>query len=171
MPDYKDPSHTLHKTSQIVEALDDTSQKILQVMEEQIEAVISSDSIKIEQLSETHNSLKKEFKRYESAFIQELEYVVSPLTEEDEVVSLKKLKRRFPGSASDIDQWRKCLAFNVKKLQQKHEQIIQLLELALVQNSKMMQSIYGLHSDTNTHYNPSGGKTGVVSGLAVNQEA
>ncbi|MEO1022065.1 MAG: hypothetical protein AAFW89_05925 [Bacteroidota bacterium] len=153
-----------------VALLDRTSKQLIQVMDQQIRAVITANESHIERLSDMHQSVSKEFKNYESQFIAELSRLLEMNGEEEqESVRLQLLKERYPEFQSEIDQWHNLLTENTRTLQTKHDQIIELLEFAMAQNAKMMHSLYNEHHQKNTHYGVEGSKTTHFAGVAVNQ--
>ena len=160
---------SLQTISESVELLDSCSKQIIKAMEGQIDAIIASDAIKIERLSEVHGALSKQFKIHEHEFIGELTALLSASKSPDPV-RLLSLKKVFPESAGMIDEWHKMLTSNTKELQRKHNQILQLLEFAMSQNARMMQSMYSVHNEKNTLYAPTGKQTSVSTGVAINQE-
>jgi hypothetical protein len=153
-----------------IENLHNSSTEMLKLMENQVDAIIASDALKIEQLSSTHDSLSVRYKLHEDEFIAELNKILGGPAE-GRKVRLVELKKLFPESAVMIDNWQKLLSDNTMKLQQKNEQILELLEFALSRNAKLMRSLYSLHHEKNTHYAANGNKAGVMTGVAINQEA
>ena len=160
----------LKSLSQTVNVLDMTYSRLIAVMDKQVQAIIASDAEKVEELTEEQSSLQGEYKQNERAFIEELEQAV-PGSGADAQPSLSRLKEVFPEAAPTIDRWQKQLTENAARLKQKHGQVVQLLEFALVQNANMMYSIYSLHNEKNSHYSQNGDKAAVVSGVAINHKA
>lgn len=165
---HKMPLKTL---SQTVNVLDMTFDRLMTVMDKQVQAIISSEAKKIEELTEEQSSLQGEYKQNERAFIEELEHAVSDVLGPEKQPSLRMLKKMFPEAIAIIDRWQKQLTENANRLKQKHNQVVQLLEFALVRNANMMHSIYSLHNEKNSHYSQNGDKAGVVSGVAINHKA
>lgn len=164
----------LKSLSQTVNVLDMTFSRLMAVMDKQVQAIIASDAEKIEELTEEQSSLQGDYKQYERAFIEELEQAVSGVPgsgADSHQPSLSRLKEIFPEAAPTIARWQKQLTENAARLKQKHGQVVQLLEFALVQNANMMHSIYRLHNEKNSHYSQNGDKAGVVSGVAINHKA
>lgn len=152
-------------------ALDDTSLKLISLMDDQISAITMSDTEKIEALTEEHAFLIGEFKKHEEQFILELGRCLESEEDEDRGVKLIALKKVFPESAELIEEWKNKLTENTGRLQKKHEQLVDLLEFAMVQNAKLMRSYYGAGNEKNTHYSSKGTKSGFSSGLTINEEA
>jgi hypothetical protein len=160
---------SLQMIAESVELLNNCSQQIIKVMEDQIDAIIGSDAEKIERLSEVHGDLSKRFKIHEQEFITELSSILgSPASKEK--VRLLNLKDSFPEAADEIDEWHNTLTSNTSKLQRKHNQILQLLEFAMKQNARMMHSMFSVSNDKNTHYVANGMPSGIPVGVAINQE-
>ncbi|HKL18294.1 MAG TPA: hypothetical protein VJ905_04975 [Halalkalibaculum sp.] len=170
MTDNKDTVPALQKISETVEHLDKTSRELLGVMDEQINAIISSDTGKMEEFTEAHSTIRCQFKKYEKAFVKELHEVIDPVTDELESLRLVNLKKIFPESALLVDHWKELLSRNTRQLQRKHEQLLQLLNFAMSRNTDVMRSIYSIYNLKNSHYSANGDKTGTVSGVALNQE-
>lgn len=152
-----------------IENLHNSSTEMLKLMEDQIDAIISSNIIKIEKLSSMHDSLSVKYKIHEDEFINELKKIVGVLNANSKV-RLLELKEIFPESSEMIENWQKLLSQNTKKLQQKNEQILEILEFALSRSSKLMRSLYSLHHEKNTHYIANGSKIDTMTGVAINQE-
>lgn len=158
----------LRKLAGHLESLNMIFGRLIQSMDGQIEAIVSSDSNAIETLTEEHSVLSMEYKRAEKNFISELENLFE--LKSDKPLRLSDLKEVYPDSSDRIDMWRDLLISNTKKMQQKHEQVIRLLEFALLRNSTMMRSIYSIQNNKTSHYTLDGNKENKISGLAVNQE-
>lgn len=151
-----------------VETLDHIFGRLLLTMEAQIEAIVSSDPKSIEALTEEHSALSSEYKIAEKRFISELKNLFT--SKNDKPLRLNDLKEIYPSESDRIDTWRDLLTSNTKKLQQKHEHVVRLLEFALLRNSSMMRSIYSIQNNKSAHYTLEGNKENKMSGLAVNQE-
>ena len=160
---------SLEQIADSVELLHNCSRQIVKVMEDQIDAIIASNAIGIEELSEVHGNLSKRFKIHEQEFIGELSALLAA-SGSTAPVRLLSLKELFPDSISDIEKWHKMLTADTKELQRKHNQILQLLEFAMSQNARMMHSMYSAHNAKNTHYAPTGKQSGITTGVALNQE-
>lgn len=170
MSDNEKATPSLNKIASTFELLDETSKELIKLMDEQIDAVVSSDARQVSALTEAHTTMIGQFKKHEKAFIDELKMAVAASGDLDQPVKLAALKSIFPQAATRIDGWKEILTANTRKLQQKHYQLVQLLEFALTQNSRMMQSIYNMFNEKNAHYSADGGKQGVTPGIAINQE-
>lgn len=151
-----------------VDSLNQIFGRLVQTMEGQIEAIVSSDPKAIENLTEEHSSLSAEYKNAEKNFITELKELF--MSKSDKPLRLSHLKEIYPDSSTEIDLWRELLTSNTKKLQQKHEHVVRLLEFALLRNSSMMRSIYSIQNNKTSHYTLEGNKENKISGMAVNQE-
>lgn len=160
----------LQDMNTIVSALYQTSEQLIYVMEEQIQAIISSSPEKIEELTEKQTAIQSEYKKQERAFIVELERNVED-TNDGEIPKLGDLKVKFPDQEQQIDRWKVTLSQNARNLQRKNKQLVDLLEFALNRNTRLMHSFYTLFNDKNSHYSPTGQKSNIASGVAVNQEA
>ncbi|MTI86458.1 MAG: hypothetical protein FH748_00665 [Balneolaceae bacterium] len=170
MNNTKDKNSSLQDIAEIVELLDNSSKQIIGIMEKQIDAVIASDASRIEELSEVHTSLSERYREHEKQFIEELSALFDEKEQEEEGVRLVALKNLFPNWATEIDKWHRKLTNNTKQLQRKHNQILQLLEFAMNRNAKMMHSLYSIHDEKNAHYVSDGKRSGISTGVAVNQE-
>lgn len=158
----------LHHIAETVELLNASSTQLIQVMNRQIDAIITSNTAEIEQLSEDHASVSQQFKTHETKFIAELENILG--VPKQKTLRMLDMKKMFPECEVDIDAWHKMLSDNSKTLQRKHEQVMQLLEFAMNQNAKLMHSVYSLHNEKNTHYGANGNRSNIMTGVAVNQE-
>lgn len=160
----------LGELTDIVSSLNKTSEQIIYVMEEQIQAVISSSPNKIEELTDRQATMQSEYKKYERDFIMQLEKYLESTGNGDRP-RLQDLKQKFPEQTTMIDHWKVTLSQNAKNLQRKNKQLVDLLEFALNRNTRMMHSIYTLFNQKNSRYNLNGQKSNIASGVAVNQEA
>lgn len=170
MPNSKIKAKPLQEVADSVHKLDQISEQLLYGMEEQIQAIISSKPGLIEELSEKQNSMQGKYKRLEKTFVENLKNCLKQKPEDDKPVMLTNLKEIYPDEADKIDHWKFLLRQNGKRLQKKHEQLMELLEFALNRNAHMMHSVYSLFNSKNSLYKPDGGKSDVSSGMAVNQE-
>lgn len=166
----KELNRALRPLSETIELLDDSSGQILQVMEQQIHAIITSDLDKIDALSELHSSLTVGYNMVEKEFVNEIKKLLSQNGRKDMEIRLSALRDIFPDSEAAINDWHERLSANANRLQQKHNQILELLEFAMSNNAKTMHSLYSAHSDKNTHYVSNGKRSGIQTGMAVNQE-
>ncbi|REL38652.1 hypothetical protein DYD21_01500 [Rhodohalobacter sp. SW132] len=157
----------IQQLDSLVLSLKTTSEQLIYVMEEQIQAIISSSPQKIEELTEKQSEIQGVYKKHERAFLDELR---KNLTGEDSEITLTNLKSMFPDKAEQIERWKIELSQNTKLLQRKNEQLVDLLEFALNRNANLMHSFYSLFNNKNSHYSPSGQKSEVRSGVAINQE-
>lgn len=161
-------AQALNKLSMYVDLLNDTFNGLHDAMEGQIEAIVSSDPERIEELTQEHSTLSFRYKQLEKDFVLELR---DQLKESPELpIRLISLKSIYPSLSDKVDLWRKQLTDNTNRLQQKHEHVIRLLEFALLRNSNMMKSIYSVHNASTSHYTLKGNKENRTSGMAVNQE-
>lgn len=161
----------LQKISDTLELLDNSSRQLLGVMENQIQAIIASKSEELEALSDLHATISKSYKTYEDEFINQLVEILAPIKENgNRRFRLLDLKEIFPEQSEKISEWHSLLSKNTNNLQEKHRQVIALLEFAMAQNARTMHSIYSMHNEKNMHYGANGNPSGVISGMAVNQE-
>lgn len=168
--DFEKPGKPLQKLSATIETLDSLFFQLCSVMEEQIEAVIASDTKNVERLTEEHSMLQKKYKKAENRFVEELENCLSLSNDQKPAVKLESLKKMYPSEISWIDQVKKAFTGHTNQLVIKQRQLLDLLEFALIQNSKLMYSIYNSHSTKHIHYTPKGNKNGIQAGVAINQE-
>ena len=168
MSKYNNSESKLNNLASHVESLDNIFERLLQTMEGQIEAIVSADPKSIEVLTEKHSALSSEYKTAEKKFISELKNLF--VNHGEKPLRLSELKEIYPNASDRIELWRELLTSNTKKLQQKHEHVVRLLEFALLRNSSMMRSIYSIQNNKTAHYTLEGNKENKMSGLAVNQE-
>lgn len=154
----------------IVFNLRDISEQLIYVMEEQIQAIISSSPEKIEELTEKQTAIQSEYKKHERAFIVELERNLEE-PESGDLPKLGDLVKKFPDEEQKINRWKAMLSQNTRNLQRKNKQLVDLLEFALNRNTRLMHSFYTLFNNKNSRYSPTGQKSHIASGVAVNQEA
>ncbi|TVQ66301.1 MAG: hypothetical protein EA360_06675 [Balneolaceae bacterium] len=158
----------LNKLSMYVDLLNDTFVQLHDTMEGQIEAIVSANPQRIEELTEEHSTLSFRYKQLEKDFVLELR---DQLKEEPDLpIRLVSLKTVHPALSEKIDHWRTMLTENTNRLQQKHEHVVRLLEFALLRNSNMMRTIYSVHNSKTSHYTLDGQKENSSSGMAINQE-
>jgi hypothetical protein len=153
-----------------VEQLHVSSSRMIDVMERQIDAIIASNTSKIEELANLHATLTIRYTENEQDFINELSSVLNNVSEK-KGVKLAALKEIFPDFSNEIEYWQNILQDNVMKLQRKHRQIIELLEFAMSSNAKMLETLYSKGSEKNKHYSPTGTSKSIMPGLAINQQA
>lgn len=165
------PDKALSNVSESVDGLYNTSRQLFLIMEEQVQAIIAADAKRVEKLAEEHADLQGRFRFYENALRNEVRALSAPENEGEPKSGFDELKKRYPESAGKIEEWKALLTENTQRLQKKHKQVVELLDFALERNARMMHSIYSMHNNKNTHYSPTGGKEGVLSGVAVNHEA
>lgn len=163
-------SGPMQQLDSIVRNLDQTAEQLIYIMEEQIQAIISSSPERIEKLTEKQSEIQGEYKKYERAFLKELQKSLANYGTPEADMTLSGLKNVFPTETEQIDRWKVKLSQNTKRLQRKNEQLVELLEFALNRNVSLMHSFYRLFNNKNSHYNPSGEKSAVRSGVAINQE-
>lgn len=156
--------------SEKVELLHDSSNRMIEVMERQIEAIISSNTNQIEELANLHSTLTIRYTENEQEFIQELSAILST-TPEKKGLKLMALKELFPAYTNQIEYWQAILHENVNRLQQKHHQVVELLEFAMNNNAKMLETLYSKSSEKNKHYSPTGSTHSMMPGMALNQKA
>jgi len=156
--------------SEKVELLHQSSNKMIEVMERQIDAIIASNTSQIEELASLHATLTIRYTENEQDFINELSLILSDKTEK-KGIKLAALKELFPDYSSQIEYWQSLLQDNVVKLQRKHHQIVELLEFAMTSNAKMLETLYNKSTEKNMHYSATGTTNSVMPGLAVNQKA
>ena len=161
-------TQVLNKLSMYVDLLNDTFTQLHETMEGQIEAIVSANSHRIEELTEEHSTLSFRYKQLEKDFILELRDQLK--NEPDLPIRLTSLKSIYPSFSDKIDQWRNMLTENTNRLQQKHEHVVRLLEFALLRNSNMMRTIYSVHNNKASHYTLDGQKEHRSTGMAINQE-
>ncbi|MFP8488632.1 flagellar export chaperone FlgN [Gracilimonas sp. Q87] len=164
---------SLQRLSDTVELLDNSSKQLMSVMEDQINAIITSDTQKIESLIDAHTALSWHYKENEKEFMKDLTELLNKYSNEGKDtnnIRLLKLKNVFPEWGEEIDYWHSTLSDNTRELQQKHNQVIQLLEFAMKQNAKMMHAIYSQHNEKNSRYVANGMRSDIITGVAVNQE-
>ena len=142
---------------------------LLEVMNGQKEALISSDIEQVEHLTEIHSQLSVRFNKQEEQFVHELQKLMGG--EQKTGIRISNLKKYFPEASGVIDSWRNTLVEKTNLIQEKHQHIIQLLEFAMLRNASLMKTIYSIHNEKNTHYSTSGSKENIVSGVALNQKA
>lgn len=146
------------------------SRKLMDVLDKQAKAVISGDKDEIDRYIDKYTNLKGRFKEQEHLFVDHLQSLVKDSDNADEL-RLENLKDVFPQSHETIDKWQKNIATQMRDLKQKHQNLNRLLEFAVERNGALMQSIYSLHNEKNTHYSSKGNKEEKSSGIAVNKEA
>lgn len=153
-----------------VRMLQEASRGLMDAMEEQISAIISSDAEAMEQCTENNVTSQQRFFKAEQELIGALTSCIPAAEQKERGVSFETLKKLHPGLSARFQVWKQQISDDIDRLQRKQGQLVELLEFAQSQNAAMMRSFYGLQSETHTHYRHNGEKTGVMSGMAVNQE-
>lgn len=170
MQNHSQSTFSINELSRKASLLDHASQHLLDVMDEQVNAVVSSEADKIVQCTEKNVSAQQSFMNAEKAFMNELAGSMPESGQTDRRVSLELLMEAYPEHTGDIIKWKQKISHNIEKLQRKQKELVDLLDFAQQQNKSLMQSLYGVQDAKNTHYSQQGVKTGVMSGMAVNQE-
>ncbi len=170
MPEPETPEKTIKRLEEIVTDFDNINSSLFRVMDSQIQAIISSDASKVEELSHFHSALHRDFKDKELELVSLLKNVLNRSENENIPLTLSSVAELYPQYKYKIDEWKHVLNETTRRLQKKNAQVVDLLEFALSRNARMMHSIYTMYSAKNTHYSPEGSKEGVLSGVAVNQQ-
>lgn len=167
----KTPTQLLQRLSDTVELLDNSSKQLMKIMEDQIDAIIASDTLKVDALTEAHTSLSWYYKQHEEQFILELTSLLNKVAGDDlDQVRLTALKEYFPAWSAEVDRWHEVISDNTKELQRKHQQVLDLLEFAMKQNARLMHRMYSKHGEKDALYQPTGQRSDVATGVAINQE-
>ncbi len=156
--------------SEKVEALKKASNHLLNAMEDQIAAVISSDSETLIRTTEQNVTEQQNFFKAEQELVKALAGCNPDTGKKNKNISFELLKVYFPGKAYKLDTWKMEISEAIDILQAKQKQVVELLEFARSRNSDMMRSLYELQNAKRTHYRNTGEKSGPVSGIAINQE-
>ena len=156
--------------SEKVELLHESSSRMIDVMERQIDAIISSNTNQIEELANLHSTLTIRYTENEQEFIEELSAILSS-SQETKGLKLIALKELFPAYTKQIEYWQTLLQENVARLQQKHNQVVELLEFAMNNNARMLDKLYSKSSEKNKHYGPTGSTHSMMPGMALNHKA
>lgn len=154
----------------VVEQLQYLSDQLIELIDNQADAVVASDQEQIEQNAERYTDLMGAFKQQEKDFIKNLRALAGSAQENEANPKLEDLKKLYPESSETITGWKKSLGSKTRKLRHKHQKLNTLLEFALERNAEFMRSIYRLHQK-NTHYSAGGNKEEFSSGIAINKEA
>lgn len=166
----KETPEQIRIISEKVEQLHQSSNKMIEVMERQIDAIVHSNTQQIEELANLHASLTVRYTENEQEFIQELSTILSA-KDSKKGIKLVALKELFPDFKEEIEYWQQLLQGNVTKLQRKHHQIMELLEFAMSSNAKMLETLYAKGSEKSTHYSSKGSRSTIMPGIAINQKA
>ncbi|MEX0680364.1 MAG: hypothetical protein WD097_03210 [Balneolales bacterium] len=156
--------------SDSVRAMDSASLRLLDVMKDQLDAIIASDAEQIMHLTEKIASAQQYLHKMEDAFIEELNRCMAGFPHGGKRITLEFLKTVYPDYSGYINEWQLRIAGNVSRLQQLQDRLLQLLQFARIQNSAMMRSVYTMGNANNIHYRQDGEKAGMISGIAVNHE-
>ena len=111
-----------------------------------------------------------EYKKTEKLFVSELENCLSQTANEEPALNMEALKKMYPTESLWINRVKTTFTEHTSKLMDKQRQLIDLLEFALIRNSRLMYSIYNSHSDKLMHYSQAGSMSGIQAGVAINQE-
>lgn len=162
---------SFQKMAQIIKDLQYLAQRMLTVMDEQIEAIVANNETNIEKHTEKYTDLRGAFNNKEKDFEDHLHKLLEKAEQSPAQVRLSELKELFPDAQSVIDSWQKQLRKQSRDLKKKHERVVSLLDFALNRNIELMYSIYSLSNRMNTRYGSGGQKEEISSGIAVNKEA
>lgn len=155
----------------IIDRLIRLSGDLMEVIDKQIEAVVSSNEEDIEQHVEEYARLRGVFKEQEHKFMDQLQVLLNNAGVQRVEIRLEYLKEAYPEAADTITEWQVTLEDQMEKLKQKHQKLNNLLEFAVEKNMQLMHSIYSLHDEKNTRYSAGGSKEEISSGIALNKEA
>jgi uncharacterized membrane protein YgaE (UPF0421/DUF939 family) len=156
---------------QIIDRLGSLSDDLMEVIDKQIEAVVSSNEEHIEQHVEQYTQLRGVFKEQEHKFMDQLQILLQNAGMSSVEVRLEYLKDAYPDSEEKISDWQTTLEQQMETLKVKHQKLNDLLEFAVEKNMQLMHSIYSLHNKKNTRYGAEGSKEEISSGIALNKEA
>lgn len=161
----------LQRLSERAKDLTVTFTRLFEVIDQQISAIIKSDIVAIENLTDEHASLHQTFKKQEAAFIDELQSYVPEDYKNDVPGSLTLLKEIYPDYKIYISELQKHLTSNINLFKRNQEQLTELLNFAREQNSGLMQTIYNMQNRNYKYYGQNGECSAVSSGITVNQNA
>jgi phosphoglucomutase len=162
---------SFQEMGRIIEELQHVAEKMLTVMDKQINAITAAKNKEIEKYTEEYSELRGRFNEQEENFVQQLHQVLDLPAGSEQEVRLDHLKKLFPDAASTIDEWKQLIEAQAIKLKKKHDRVVELLDFALNRNANLMHAIYSLNNRKNTHYSSGGRKEEISSGMAVNKEA
>jgi DNA repair ATPase RecN len=156
---------------QIIDRLGRLSDDLVEIIDKQISAVVSSNGEDVEQYVEEYTHLRGVFKEQEHKFIDHLQMMLNNAGVKSIEIRLENLKEAYPETADTISDWQEELEKQMKMLKAKHQKLNNLLEFAVEKNMQLMHSIYSLHNKKNTRYSAGGSKEEISSGIALNKEA
>ncbi|PAU94598.1 hypothetical protein CK503_07335 [Aliifodinibius salipaludis] len=155
----------------IIDRLGRLSDDLIEVIDKQIEAVVSSSGEDIEQYVEEYTHLRGVFKEQEHKFIDHLQTMLNNAGISSVEIRLESLKKAYPEKVNTISDWQAKLESQMETLKARHQKLNNLLEFAVEKNMQLMYSIYSLHNKKNTRYSAGGSKEEISSGIALNKEA
>lgn len=155
----------------IIDELEHIAERMLAVMDKQINAIVAAKNEEIEKYTEEYSELRGRFNEQEENFVEQLYQMLDLPAGSEQEVQMDQLKKLFPDAASTIDEWKQLIEEQALKLKRKHNRVVELLDFALNRNTSLMHAIYSLNNRKNTHYSPGGRKEDISSGMAVNKEA
>lgn len=161
----------LKEFEDIIDRLGSLSDDLMEVIDKQIEAVVSSNQEDIEQYVEQYTHLRGVFKEQEHKFMDHLQILLQNASVSSMEIRLEYLKDAYPASEARITDWQITLEEQMEKLKAKHKKLNNLLEFAVKKNMQLMHSIYSLGNEKNTRYGAEGSKEEISSGIALNKEA
>ena len=161
---------TFRRLDEAVSRLGKASDGLLELMDHQIEAVASSNPEQVEFLADEHARHMHEYEELKHGFMTALRQAIPAAVAERQGVTLEALKTVEPVREEQIDEWRQKLSYQVRTLQTRQKQVRELLEFALLQNARIMHSIYQMENGSDVRYKADGEASGSVSGVAVNRE-
>ncbi len=170
-------STRLKAISRAAERIDNNLASQISSVEDQVNAVITSDVELLEELADEHFVLQRDFKMLEKIFVDELRVLLKESDssangiKEQKELRLSKLKTEYPEASNWVDEARRKIGEGIENLKMKQEQLLHLLQFAMDQNSAVMESIYRLHNRKAVQYGSDGEENGSTSGVAVNQKA
>ncbi len=156
--------------SEKVNVLKQAGDQLLDVMEDQVEAVISADAERLIQTTEKNVAEQQNFFNAEQGLIKALAGCVPYNGHQKKSISFELLKVHQPGKASQLDLWKQEISDMIDLLQTRQGQLFELLQFAQSRNADMMRSFYELQTGAHVHYRNNGERAGPVSGMAINQE-
>jgi flagellar biosynthesis/type III secretory pathway chaperone len=165
------PETVINRLEKIVADFDIINNSLFRVMDSQIQAIITSDALKVEELSQFYSAMHCDFKKKELELISIVKEVINTSEIQNLPIQLSSVAVVYPQYKYKIEEWKQSLNETTRRLQKKNERVVNLLEFAQSSNASMMHTIYSMYSAKNTHYSSKGSKAGIMSGVAVNQQA
>lgn len=142
------------------------------LINEQIQAVVSNDLAQLDTLVEQQLSKYERLEKREEEFKHHLEDIFQDVCPGESKHSLTVLMEKLRKPSRELNKLRTELHQQVEKTQELREQLMELLQFASRHNVEIFEEIFQLGNDGSESYGADGKKKqGSVGSMAINRKA